>query len=517
MSELGIYFGPKALSIVETKANKPITQVNIPITAIKGAEVTEEKVPEEIKLAALIKDELAKNKITAKDVTVCLSGKDLIIRTFDMPVLPPREMVSVVNFESKKYIPFKLEEVISDAQWILDKAINKNRVLYACIKKEILEKYISVLNEVGLKVDAIECAAFSVVRFLKLANITAKGVSAMVSFDLFEEDEVNFIVLENGFPLFSRDITLAGVYTPEAQKSEESRLGLVLDKLKREIRISLDYYNRKFTAKKIEKMYFISAQDSRQDLESFTKEIGLPAQFIETARYFAGISPGLSLIKGYAAALSRRIKISVSIDLFAAKIKVASLKEGGFKRQLLALQLPSGINVEPKILIAGLLVCIAAFGFGFSKVKKAGGELKEIAKLQTQVAADKAKFSYEELTSLDLRYKGRIQAAANLKKQQLYLTELLDTLPRIIPENIWLIGLSFDLGPGDKPELRLQGIAYTGENGKESELVNAFRGKLAGNPVFSKYFKEINIASLDRRQDMKKDKAVTSFSILCRK
>lgn len=499
MSDLGIYFGPRSVGIAETAANKLISRAQVPVAVIKGAEITEEKVPEEIKLSASIQDALGKAKISARSATACLSGKDLIIRTFDMPALPAKEMAAAINFESKKYIPFKLEEVFSASQWKFDKATNKNRVLYVAVKKEILEKYISVLNHAGLKINSIEPAAFGLLRFFKLSGIAEKGISAVVSADLFEEDEVNFIVSENGFPLFSRDTDLPA--DPE--------------KLKREIRISLDYYNRKFPVKKIEKIFFILAQDSRQDLDAFAKEVGFSAQFIETAKYFGGAAVALSLDKAYASSLSGRMKTGVTVDLLAARLKAAPAQKPARPRAL-TVPLPAGLNIDLRILIAGLFFCAAAFGFGSFKVKDAQEQLNRIIAAQAQVAAEKAKYSYEELTALRARYKGKIQAVSKVKQEQLYFAGLLDIIARVIPDNVWLADLSFQLKANNKPELRLEGVAAAQDGGREAELISSFREKLAQNGSFRKYFKEINISSLDRRDDTLLNKTVTNFSILCR-
>ena len=115
MSSLGIYFGPKVISLVETKGRRLINDIQIPQTTIFEGEL-EEKVPAEVKLIgiiALFKEELRKNKIEAKEATLCLSGKDLVVRTFEIPMLPREELKSAINFEVKKYIPFRVEDLIS--------------------------------------------------------------------------------------------------------------------------------------------------------------------------------------------------------------------------------------------------------------------------------------------------------------------------------------------------------------------------------------------------------------------
>jgi type IV pilus assembly protein PilM len=129
MSALGIYFGTKVISIVETMGRRVLNNIKIPLSTVSLGEL-EEKVPDEIKIVALIKEELRKRRISAKEVTIALTGRDLIIRTFEMPILPLGELKSAVTFEAKKYIPFKVEDLVSDSQFKLDKSTRGNLVLY---------------------------------------------------------------------------------------------------------------------------------------------------------------------------------------------------------------------------------------------------------------------------------------------------------------------------------------------------------------------------------------------------
>ena len=206
MNSLGIYFGPKAISMVETEKKKVKNHNLIPQAAVYNGEL-DKKVPAEVKtieIIALLKDELRRNKMDAREATICLSGRDLIIRTFQMPVLPRQEMQSAINFEAKKYIPFKIEEVIADFQIKLDRLSHTSLVLYIGIKKETLDRHISILNQLDLKINAVEYSAFSILRCLKLAGLNGRGVVGVLAADLKVEDEINFMVLEDGFPLNGR-------------------------------------------------------------------------------------------------------------------------------------------------------------------------------------------------------------------------------------------------------------------------------------------------------------------------
>ena len=279
MNSLGIYFGPSVISIVESKGRQPVNNIRIPRSAISKGEFSDDKVPEEIKIAPYLKDEFKKNKIDNQEVVVSLSGRDLIIRNFEMPMLQRQELYNAVNFEVKKYIPFKVEDLVSDFQLFTDKPARKNYVLFVGIKKETLDKYLSIFQQLGMKVSAVEYSAFSALRLLSLASVKEKDPIAVVNIDLIEEDEINFVVLKDGFPLFSRDIPFISDSQRQPGTSGPQQ-GLAIERLKREIRVSLDYYDRTFPLKNIGKVFFVMDRDYRLDLENFIKEIGLGSQFI---------------------------------------------------------------------------------------------------------------------------------------------------------------------------------------------------------------------------------------------
>lgn len=508
MSSLGIYFGPKIISVVETKGKKVLNNLQLSRLELSAGEL-EEKVPDEVKLVAFLKEGLRRNKIENKEAGISLSGRDLIVRTFEMPLLPRDELLNAVNFEAKKYIPFKVEELVADFQSEFDKLSRKNLVLFVGIKKETLDKYFSILNQLNIKINTLEYAGFSIIRLLKLSGLSDKGIIGIISMDIQEEDEVNFTVLENGFPLFSRDITLMGAPAEliETPPPEEPKISL--EKLRTEIRISLDYYHRKFLTKEIKKIFLISSHDYRGDLELFIKEMGLSVQFIDVARYTGRPDYfSLSFIKGYSSSLTN-IKTNLKINLLIAKKKI--LKE--ITAEPAAVPLLAGLKIEPHIVILGLLICITVFIFGSYQRLPIKKELNNIINLRPLVSTINPQASYEELSNINSEYNQKINALDNLIKKQLYFTQALNVLPRIIPEGMWLTDLSFRKGIDDA-ELLLHGIAYSSDVNKEFELVNTFLSNLKTNSIFTKYFKDIAIVSVD--QGLFKEKITANFVVSCR-
>jgi hypothetical protein len=511
MSSLGIYFGANIIKIAETRGKKILNDVTIPTVKINTAEL-EEKIPDQIKIVAFFKDELRRNKITARDANLALSGKDLIVRTFEIPQLPADELASAINFEAKKYMPFKLEEMILDYQVIFDKAGRKNMVLLVGIKKEVMDKYASIFSQLNIAISSIEYGAFSILRLLKLARYSDKGIIGVIGADLQGEDEANFVVLENGFPLFSRDIALAAG-PGEAPGAKDLETGMLLEKLKTEIRISLDYYHRKFPTKNIQKVFFASARDCSAELEVFIKDLGLTAQFLDVAKLIdKSVAFSLAFLKSYTASLSRAVKTNLKINLLAPKTQRRPVKEAAFSLDLGALL--AGLKINPRVIILAVLICVAPYIYGQFNRMPLKKELDAIIAMRPQLSSVSPGSTYEDLAGIEAKYQKRIATLDRLVKKRLYFTPPLDAIPKMMPKGVWLQNFSFRKTSDQKIELSLDGLAYLADSDREFDVVNSFLSGLKADRVFSSYFKEINLSSLDTTQLEKT--TLTRFIINCR-
>jgi len=508
MNALGVYFGSQLVSVVETKGTKTINYTVVSHAALSTDEVSEEKVPGTVKMVTLLKDELIKNNIEANEATVSISGKDLIVRTFEMPIMSRQELNTAVNFEVKKYIPFKIEDLISDFQFKLDNSIRKTRVLFVGIKKEALDGYIDILSQLGIKIASIEYSAFSILRLLKLANIKDKGVIAVVNIDMEKDDEANFVVLDDGFPLFSRDISLMGGYE-EPVKTNENQAGVILDKLKREIQISLDYYDRKFPGKNISRIFFITNPNYRADLDGFVKELGIGVNFIDINKYIDRPVPfSLAFVKGYSSSLAG-FKMVVKINLLAAKERGS--RKGG-PEVLTPLSLAKRFKYAFAVSAVCLFILISTFVSGISRTMPLQKELRNIINMRPGISAISGDLSNKELQDINANYKVKAEAMDSIVKKRMYLTPLLDAVPRTMPKGLRLETLSLKRGEGGL-EFILNGSVFLGNSNKEEEMVNTFLLRLRENPAIAKYFKDIAVGSIEYKQMDKIN--ITNFVISC--
>lgn len=509
MSDLGIYFGPKAIDVSEAKGRKLVNNLKIPLSGIVGSEL-DEKVPTEIKLVAAFNDAFRRNKIEAREAGLCLSGKDLIIRTFEIPLLPKEELQSAINFEAKKYIPFKVEELISGYQVEMDKLSRTNIVLFMGIKKETFDKYFSILEQLNIRINSIEYAGFSALRVLKLAGISESGVMGILCFDSRGEDEINFTVLDNGFPLFSRDINLSAAPSDLDQAQEEP--GLSPDKIKAEVRVSFDYYHRKFPAKAIKNIFVVSSPDWRQELEVFINELGLSSKFIDIARVInRPMAFSTGLVKSYSVSIAKAIPIKVRLNLIESKARAVKFSSAPGADLL---SLVKNIKADFRVVFAGILICAAAFGYSLFQSAPLKKDLSNVIDKRSKAGKINPESSYEALNVISLRSQKSLADLDNLIRKQLYVTEVLEIIPHSLPEGVWLTRFSLSKKAEGKAELFLQGMCYLGDSNNELQAVNKFLGNLKDSPGFTKYFKDISIVSIDHAQHAQA--IVTAFLISCK-
>jgi hypothetical protein len=128
----------------------------------------------------------------------------------------------------------------------------------------------------------------------------------------------------------------------------------------------------------------------------------------------------------------------------------------------------------------------------------------------TSVSVD---LSPDELTTINDSYRKRLKDLEALIKKQLYITGLLDGIPRSPPDGVWLKELIFKKDDTNA-ELLLRGVAYAGDNETEMNLVNSFLNNLRGLPVFGDYFKDMSITSVE--QNKTGSSMMTDFEINCK-
>jgi len=242
--------------------------------------------------------------IQLKDAASSVSGNSVIIRKISLAAMSSEALEDEIQWEAEQYIPFDINDVNIDFQTLDPDDVDpsKMNVLLVASKKDIINDYLSVFAEAGLKLVLVDVDAFAVQNAFEMNyELAPEDVYALVNIGA---SMMNLNVVRNGVSLFTRDVQVGGgIFTEEIQKkmaissdeaerlkvsaSKESPADLIEaisrinETLSMEIRRSLDFYNSNAIEGKITKVFLSGGGCKTYNLvESITSRLNLPVEVL---------------------------------------------------------------------------------------------------------------------------------------------------------------------------------------------------------------------------------------------
>ncbi len=83
-------------------------------------------------------------------VVTGVGGPGTVLRSVVIPKMTPQEFKTALNFESEKYIPFKLEEVFFDSVILGERSGGRMEVLLAAARRDLVNGYLELLQSAGV-------------------------------------------------------------------------------------------------------------------------------------------------------------------------------------------------------------------------------------------------------------------------------------------------------------------------------------------------------------------------------
>ena len=209
-SRVGLDIGNHSIKIVELSGapEKP-SLVTFGLKKLVGS--SQEAIAVSIKSLA---EEL---KISAKDVSIAVSGASLIVRLISMPDMTNEELASAVRFETEKFIPFDINDCILDFRILNKEAADKGNVdiLLAAAKKEHVWQKIKAVQEAGFAVKTVDADILATVNaFLK--NFPSMDKSKTFALVNIGGSSTELVILLGDRPVFVREIAMGGNQLSEA-------------------------------------------------------------------------------------------------------------------------------------------------------------------------------------------------------------------------------------------------------------------------------------------------------------
>ena len=287
-----------------------------------------------------IKAALAKGGIKCKNVAAAVAGPSVIVKKVSLPSMSREELEESIKWEAEQYIPFDINEVNLDFQILGGEMDDLMEVLLVAAKKELIDDYVALVSDAGLRPMVIDVAGFAVANaFAANYDSSSDEVIALVNIGA---QMVNINVLAGGVPTFTRDIATGGnQLTEELQKSlslsyedaERAKLGdeaegdapsvpaqdveavvqSVTETVLGEISRSLDFYSATAADNQISRV-ILSGGASRSTgmMEAFHEKTNLPVEMLNP---FARMIPNSKFEDTYLDQMGPQLGVSVGLAL----------------------------------------------------------------------------------------------------------------------------------------------------------------------------------------------------------
>ena len=506
---VGIYVSTKNVDIVELSGSKsaPVltgfTRQEIPPESSALTEAAKEsKNNQQDRVAVAIREGLDKLKISPQSAQTVLPSGDVMIRYFDMPALPRSEQAQAVRFEAKKYVPFRLDEIVSDFKVSPNSRDKKSMdIFFMSATKERLNTHVGKFTAAGIQAAGIDIMSFALFRMLLLnKKAEVKDTLATLYIDN-DRESVSIHIMESGMPFMSRDLKIMA--------DDKDAL---FEKMASELRVSIDYYRRQKANHDVSRI-IVCGDSLFAGLDAYiADELKI---ITETLYDFTKVKnadkapPSAIIAIGAALKGLGNTNYSVNLSPFHAIMQ---------KKQAFNVVAIEGIAAILIILITYLFANLSLRGIVSESRqldKKASALSKTTSMMDVKKLTDRKNETIENLKFLQLVQANR---ASTAKKLSVIAKNIASQ--RTSSGGLWISKLSFKEAfvksasrfPADiAREVLISGSSFSRDGAGETEYVNRFFESLKTDKEFMDYLKHIELVSMDRSNV--EGQWVTSFDI----
>ena len=330
---ISIDIGFRYLKIVQVKKSKNDSLVvlnygigDTPKGCIKnGAIGDKDKVVNEISRV------IREHNINAREAKIVMSGTNILTRIIMIDKVPAAEADKKIWQEIRETIPVDMEANRIDYKILGSTRVNgeeKIKVFVTVVSKKIIDNYIGILNDLGLKPIAVDIPSNSVSKFFQLdINIGKNSVAKQVRYEKHQNNtfividlgsettiinilkdrtpEFNRVILKGSsriddqifkdLQLLPKEIGKAELYkkmyglsnnmTPETEYICSQAARKVMDSIIRDIKMCIDFYMTRCSGEHPSKVFLIGGGSQMKGIREYSEEhLELPAFQINVAK-----------------------------------------------------------------------------------------------------------------------------------------------------------------------------------------------------------------------------------------
>jgi type IV pilus assembly protein PilM len=338
---LGLDLGSNSLKMAELEVTrKSATLLSFgfaptPENSIQGGEVMD--IAKLATAVSALHSELATKR---KNTVTGMWGGSVIVKRITMPLVDDKLLAEQVRWEAEQYIPFDINEVSLEFQKLPQKPdADTMDVVAVAAKSDLVYKYVEVVQGAGLECAVLDVSGFALANCFEFNYGRLPGQIALINIGC---TVTNFVILEEGHIVFTRDIPAGGLnYNSDiqnemnvsAEEAEALKIGAALgqpvpvdvqrivtnstEHIAKEIHSTLDFYAATTANAGITQIFVCGGTSGFMILkDALAQKLGVPVEplnpfinvkyssrkftpdFIEQIKPFAAVAIGLALRKG---------------------------------------------------------------------------------------------------------------------------------------------------------------------------------------------------------------------------
>jgi len=498
-----VKFGQTSIYPKKQEAQAAVVESHDDAAAPLASKISKEKTGEKTRddyVVEAIQRVFRDNNVKPGNVVTAISSEETMVRYFQMPKIPKQEWSSAINFEAKRYIPFRMEDVASDFQVIKGSPSDSSMdVVFAAVKQKAIADFVSLIERAGVKPVIVEPSPFSLIRAFNAAEqISSKINTAVVNINT---NSANITILRNSVPYIIRDIPL-----DESAPGDDS-LDPVFEKLLSEIRLSFDFYEKQFPSEVIDKIIIYSQLPLENWHELVGKELQIPIEVgdpLRGVRIKKDIVPP-KLAIAFGLALRGLSETFIGVNLCKERMLVYKHKEIFLRTAFLE------ASAAILLLIILRVLCMRMIAPLPSELDRT---LSERPKIEVNIKDN----SIDVLERMKNKMEAKRHLMENIILSRTYFTDRLVELAELIPEDVWLTEIDFEEKIDKKNvseisrRLSLRGYCIIGENKNEADTVNNFLIDLKQSTAVQNGMTKADIVSVKKTEI--EGEGAASFEIL---
>ena len=485
------------------------------------AETPGQAEPDDERVAQAIREALAACQVRSKDVVASVPLRDALLRCFTMPLLPKAEWEQAIQFEARKYIPFKIEELTWAYRVIEHRAAKQLTVIFIGIRTDALARVRRWLDLAGVEPTAMEALSVSLAR--AASRVTKSPPDTYTCLVNIEQDVAHIVMVRDRIPYLSRDVSLSVQgESPGAsgQVAGDRRAEWLLS----ELRLSFEFFAGEHPEASIGTVLLFGEEYTIAPWCAWLSEqLRCPVELGVLSVEVPDGSPAVPLQFAGAVGLAMKgLRIADANLDFLARPRAAT------RWRSFTLPKPSHESLQflqalrkPAAIQGGLaaLCLLAGTWVGNRHVLAVRSRLTQAANASPQREWNPQQKTLEEFRVFQQQLETRLAFLRATVQQRVSVAQKLDALAKTIPEGVWLEGLSYEnqaraREPG-QPSLTIRGACWLPDSERELALISEFVQRLKQNPGFFRGFASAQLGEILASEDPAQRYSYRTFRLNC--